>query len=119
MKPKNFHLRIECPSWFKVGDWDKIESKLLKIGEFLDEPDACNTSIGEMSSDETVDEMISECFNGNYHLREEVKELVLKGNGDCPACGYPDIIVDGSYNICGNPTCRCTWIIPDYQYEFE
>jgi len=115
---KNFHLKIEVPSWFKVGDWDKVESRLLKLGQFGNEPDACGATIGEMSSDETISEMIDECFCGNYHLKEDIKSLVIKGNGMCPACGYPTAIEDKTYYICGNSFCRCTWRIPDYQYEF-
>lgn len=114
---KNFHLKIEVPSWFKVGDWDKVESRLLKLGQFGNEPDACGSTIGELASDETISEMIDECFSGNYHLRENIETLRIKGNGDCPACGYPDFIEDSSYAICSN--CHCTWRIPDYQYEFD
>ncbi len=51
----NFHLKIECPSWFKIGDWDKVEKTLLRLGEFGNEPDACGASIGEMAPDFIID----------------------------------------------------------------
>ncbi len=108
----NFHLKIECPSWFKIGDWDKVEKTLLRLGEFGNEPDACGASIGEMTPDNVIRQMIDEALERNKSLFENVKELVIKGNGECPECGYPNPAVDGTYYACNN--CNCVWSLSQY-----
>lgn len=111
-------IRVKCPQGWPHNEWFNHNAKLMQVIKstygIVDDDECCNWCFDEFLNDREIKDVAVFVFGNDLPSTcNQVRALVLRGNGDCPNCGSNDRdeIKDGDTAVPQTTSDPAGWLI--------